>query len=665
MSRSIVAARICGSIFSVGIDYTGSRHPPLPHAVPDAQRVERLFAGWGFVPSQECGSLSTASTRDIIDGLERWVDSGRSGKLGDGVVFYLAAHGRLHNGRHYMLAATSPEKPPYFASKAISAEDVVQAVLNSGATAGLVMLDACYSAFAAHEIQQALDRAAVAHGVPGMDLAVLVPSLHHEKSYSGLFVDGMLEALENGSRGGYWKDGDEFVTLFELRDELRLLLQDEQCAHVAGRDGLKIIPNPRYRADAADRAVELGELLKHLPPADREHFLRKAAGSDAGDVGWFFSGRRRMTEEVVRWLRANDQGVLVVTGVPGSGKSAFLGRLAVLADIGSQAACRVLGLLDDPADTRPPVGVFDAVVHIRNRRADDVARDVAEQLGIDLSASSSPPRDLVNALIDAQAHVTVLADALDEAEQGDEALIARDILRAVGNLAGCRVVVGTRRDRDGGHVPAPEDPGPLIATLRPRNAPFTILDLSTDDEADADIRNYVEERLAQPESCARWSTAELRGDAARRVAGQARRVFLYARFAIRALATMDESVLREPEWWSRLPTAVGEAGLHDVFAQDLLRFEDPNLVREVLTPLAFARGKGLPRRQIWPELASALAAEVSGRSYNAADVSRVIREAAWYLIEGTEDGQAVFRLYHQSIGDYLRNEVARGRSVAS
>lgn len=659
-----MAARVRGSIFSVGIDYTSSRHPLLPHALLDARRLASFFAGWGFTPSEECNSLSAASARDIIDELEKWVDSGRSGKLGDGVVFYLAGHGRLHNGRHYMLAATSPEKPPYFGSKAISAEDVVQAVLNSGATAGLIMLDACYSAFAAHEIQQALDRAAVAHGVPSMDLAVLVPSLHHEKSYSGLFVNGMLEALENGSQGGYWKDGDEFVTLFELRDELRLLLQDEQCAHVAGRDGLKIIPNPRYRADAADRAVELGELLKQLPPADREHFLRKAASSDAGDVGWFFSGRRGMTREVIRWLSENDQGVLVVTGAPGSGKSAFLGRLALLADVGSQAACRVLGLLDGPPDIRPPVGAFDAVVHIRNRRADDVARDVAEQLGIDLSASSSPPRDLVNALIDAQARVTVLADALDEAEQGDEALIARDVLRAVGNLAGCRVVVGTRRDRDGGQVAASDDPGPLIATLRARNAPFAILDLSADDEADADIEHYVEERLAHPKGASAWPTPESRSIAAREVARQARRVFLYARFAIRVLANMDESVLREPEWWSRLPTAVGEAGLHDVFAQDLLRFEDPTLVREVLTPLAFARGKGLPRRQIWPQLASALASEVPGRSYNAADVSRVIREAAWYLVEGTEDGQAVFRLYHQSIGDYLRNEVTRGRSVA-
>ena len=94
------------------------------------------------------------------------------------------------------------------------------------------------------------------------------------------------------------------------------------------------------------------------------------------------------------------------------------------------------------------------------------------------------------------------------------------------------------------------------------------------------------------------------------------------------------------------------------FAEDLGRFDDPVLIEEVLMPLAYAHGKGLPRRQIWPELATALACGRSGRTYNAADVSRVIREAGWYLTEGTEEGQAVFRLYHQSMNDYFRREVA-------
>ncbi|MFF4019878.1 caspase family protein [Streptomyces sp. NPDC001843] len=659
-------------MISIGINYLGSPHPLLPAAVDDAARLRQFFTDWGFAAHEASRDLSSASARGIVDELEAWADSARQGGKAVGAVVYLAGHGRLSSGRHYVLTVTSPANGPYFASKAISAEELVQAVLASGAATGLILLDACYSGFAAHEIQQAVDRAALSQGGPGMDLAVLVPSLHHQKSYSGLFVENMLESLHSGSKGGHWKDGDEYVTLFELREELRLRLDDEQCAYVAGRDGLKIVPNPRYRADAADRAVEMDALLDRLTDEDREHFLRKAASTDAGDMGWFFTGRHALSHEVVQWIDRQDQGVLVVTGAPGTGKSAFLGRLAVLADPGSQAACRVLGLLDEAGGARPPVGAFDAVVHLKNRRADDVARDIAGQLGIDLTTSTSPPRDLVLALHDSGRSVTVLADALDEAEQGEEMYIARDVLRAIAGLPGCRLVVGTRRDRDGRAAPAgpltgqERDSGPLIESLRPRRGVFRVIDLDDDEDADADIETYVEARLAaatdggSPGS-ARWPTRERRRMAAHEVARQADRVFLYARFAVRALENLREEMVDRPLWQHELPTAVGEAGLHQVFIQDLRRFDDTVLITEVLTPLAFARGKGLPRRQIWPELASALSEHRSGRAYSAADVSRAIREAGSYLIEGTEDGQAVFRLYHQSISDFFRSEVTGAR----
>lgn len=655
----IVTEQTRGSVFSVGIDYASSLHPHLPDAPLDARELERFFAGWGFHPLPRCLELSTATARDIIDALEEWAEASWRERAFSRCVLYLAGHGRLHNGRHYVLVSSSPPKAPYYGSKAISVEDLVQAMLNSGVKEGLILLDTCYSGFAAQEVQQALDRAAIAQGAPGMDLAVLVPSLHHEKSYSGLFVRAMLEALAGGSQGGHWSDGDEFVTLFELREELRLRLLDDQCAYVAGRDGMKIVPNPRYRANAADRGIYLGSLLSQLPLADREHFLRKAASTDAGDIGWFFTGREQFNREVVDWLSGSSGGLLVVTGAPGAGKSAFLGRLTVLADPGSQAACKVLGLLDAPG-SRPPVGCFAAVIHLRNRRSDDVARDIARQLNIDLSASSSPPRDLLTALADSGRQVNILADALDEAEEGEEVFIARDLLRAIASQPGCRVVVGTRRDRDGRHDPEGNDLGPLIDTLRPRSGSMTVLDLSADDHADTDIETYVQRRLAADSCAGNWPTAARRLSAAREVARQAQRVYLYARFAVRALEALSETAVDEPGWHRHLPGDAGHVGLHSVFAKDLQRFDDPLLVREVLTPLAFARGKGLPRRRLWPELASALAADKgSGRVYTAADISSVIREAGWYLTESTEHGQAVFRLYHRSIADYFRSEVSR------
>ncbi|MEU8404368.1 caspase family protein [Nonomuraea sp. NPDC048892] len=633
-------------IFSLGIDYSRSSHPHLPECLDDARRIEAFFRQWGFTPATGSRELAGASAVAIRDAIETWSDRVRACGGCSALVLYLGGHGRLHHGRHHVLAATSPAAPPYGGTKSISADDVVEQILNSGARRALMLLDVCHAGFAAAQVQEALLRVAAAEAGAAMDLGVLVSCLHHEQSYSGAFVHAMLTALDEGSQQGHWKDGDEYVTLQELRDELRHRLKDEQCAEVAGRSGLKVIPNPRYRADAAARAVELGELLRRLPAADREHFLRKAASTDANDVGWFFTGRQRMSREAINWLATHDRGVFVVTGSPGAGKSAFLGRLAVLADTDSQPACRVLGMLDTDAATRPVVGCFDVVTHLKNRRVDDTAMDIAAQLGIALSESSSPARDLVLNLVDTGRSVTILADALDEAERGEEEFVARDILRAIGSLPGCRVVVGTRRDRDGRHDATPDDPGPLVSALRPRVGAFDVLDLSADPATAQDIARYVEDRLAD-----RWLSAERRGRAAREVAAQAGRVFLYARFALRVLEGFDEQIVEQPGWQGRLPSDVGAAGLHEVFSRDLERFPDPAQIREVLTPLAFARGKGLPRRQIWPELASELSK--SGRGYRDSDVARIIREAGWYLTEATEDGQAVFRLYHQAIADYL------------
>jgi hypothetical protein len=658
-----VSTRTSGSIFSLGIDYSDTGHPGLPTAPRDARRVEAFFRTWGFDPVPEVQALSAGPARDIADRVESWVDDLREHRPGAQVVVFLAGHGRVHDGSHYLLVATSPTGPPYFGAKAVGAEDLVRALLNSAARQVLIVLDACHAGFAAAEIQSALVRAATVQAGPSIRVAALTSCLHHESACGGLFTDAMLDALNSGSTGKFWADSDAFVEPLELCDELRHRLGGEQCALTAGNDGMKIIPNPLFHADAADRPVEVGDLFQGLPAAEREHFLRKVAGVDPGDIGWFFTGRATPSRDVVAWLVGHAQGALVVTGAPGAGKSAFLGRLAVLADPDSQPACRHLGLLDGEAAARPPVGVFDAVVHLKNSGVDDVARAIAAQIGIDLAGSQAPARDLVLALAEQQRRVTVLADALDEAEHGEEGLIARDVLRAIAGLDGCRIVVGTRRDRDGRHQATPDDPGPLVTALQPRRGAFTVVDLSADPDTDADIARYIRDRLADlaEREPGRWPTPARREVAAGEVAAEAQRVFLYARFALRVLTGLDEALVDTPDWQSALPGEVGRAGLYQVFAEDLRRFDDPEVIIEVLTPLAFTRGKGLPRRQIWPELATALSQHFgSGRAYHPGDIACVIREAGWYLIESTEDGQAVYRLYHQAIADYLRTEITGG-----
>jgi len=640
-----------GSVFSVGIDYTDTDHNHLPSSADDAEAIETYFATWGYKPRLKCCTLDVAESDEIQRHIEKWSDELRAQEPGSNVVFYLAGHGRIHDGKHWVLSAKSPGAPPYFGSKALAADRIVESVINSGASSAVVLLDTCYSAHAAHEIEVAVQTAAAHVAGPTIDVAILVPSLRHEKSYSGLFIPAILESLTEGSKSKSWRDGDQFVSVMELRNELRHRLQDDQCAFVAGRDGIKVFPNPRYRADAPDRAVQLDTLLARLDESDREHFLSKAAGADASDLEWYFTGREGPSQAIVTWLRETTEGVLVVTGSPGSGKSAVLGRLAILSDPTSQNACHALGLRDDDSHVLPAVGTFDAILHLKNLRLPDVARAIGVQLDIDLSGSTRPERDLHAHLIDHSTPVTVLVDALDEADAEDQTLIARDVLRAIANLPNSRVVVGTRTDKDGRMHADHTGHGPLVSAVSSRKHQPTIINIDDHDATD-DITTYIRNTLSRTATAANWPNAPKRLAAAKAVAEQAAGNFLYARFAAKALANIEEP--SDADWTSRIPGLVGPDGFDALLLADLNRFDDPERVRDVLTALAYAEGPGLPRRDIWPIVATNLAGNGSGRAYTPADIATVIREAGWYLIEGTSDGQAVYRLFHQAVADSLR-----------
>src|SRR6202022_4732041 len=94
------------------------------------------------------------------------------------------------------------------------------------------------------------------------------------------------------------------------------------------------------------------------------------------------------------------------------------------------------------------------------------------------------------------------------------------------------------------------------------------------------------------------------------------------------------------------------ADLQHAFGADLERFtpEKRELFIDLLVPLAYSRGRGLPQKNIWHTVAS----RISGRAYSSADLRRLKEEAGYYLVQDTEAGEVVFRLFHQTFADYLR-----------
>ncbi|WP_322778715.1 serine protease, partial [Frankia sp. Cas4] len=99
----------------------------------------------------------------------------------------------------------------------------------------------------------------------------------------------------------------------------------------------------------------------------RSHWDPRARGVErAARPGWFFTGRRRALGELVGWLCAPPERVdplRVVTGGPGSGKSAVLARLVTLSDPAYRAAMPVPLTADDPVFALP-AGTIDLAVHL-------------------------------------------------------------------------------------------------------------------------------------------------------------------------------------------------------------------------------------------------------------------------------------------------------------
>jgi hypothetical protein len=78
--------------------------------------------------------------------------------------------------------------------------------------------------------------------------------------------------------------------------------------------------------------------------------------------------------------------------------------------------------------------------------------------------------------------------------------------------------------------------------------------------------------------------------------------------------------------------------------------------RDLLFALAFAAGDGFPARDVWPVVATALSQQ--GTEFNETDIHNLIGHYGEYygryIVAASEDGQAVYRLYHRRLVDHLR-----------
>ena len=158
---------------------------------------------------------------------------------------------------------------------------------------------------------------------------------------------------------------------------------------------------------------------------------------------------------------------------------------------------------------------------------------------------------------------------------------------------------------------------------------------------------------------------DLAGRVAAAVAARAYPTFLVAQLTSAALVQAGSVIdIEAPSWELAFPGSVADAmnGYLNRLAEAPSAQERrarKRRLRELLTPLVYAEGDGLPRA-LWPAAASALA----DRHYGPEELDWLLDTAADYLVEqATSKGSPVFRLYHQALADYLQPATLEEASV--
>jgi WD40 repeat protein len=563
----------------------------------------------------------------------------------DFVVVYYAGHGEVLGANEHVLLPTDTD-PSHLKATSVATADLAQLMLEETVVRRvLIILDTCYSGAGADDLAvrafTSLDRPALGE-VKRPGVVLVTATRPREVAHPGRFAAAFADAIDDLATGAHAPPN---LAVGAVVGVLNRNLPSSQQArlHILGALGEPppFLPNPRHEPRLVGLDLETQRWIREQRTEDlRTHFEPRSRGVELDiEPGSFFTGRHRALAELSAWLAnfSGDTRVRIVTGDPGSGKSAVLGRLVMLADPQYRPS---VPLREVAPETIPPAGAIDIAIHARNRTTEELLNSLIATAGVQaqsvdelLASLNSAPRPLV-----------VVVDALDEAVDPARTVIEllQPLVRSTAQNAQLRLLIGTRR-----HLVPDLIRGFANATL--------VLDL--DSEAylqQADVVEYARRCLlgARSNSPYRHASSVVVTGVANAIASAAGQVFLVARIVSRSLAG-DSTVAdpSNPDWRASLPSSVG-AAMEDY----LRRFgNDEQRVRDLLLPVAYAEGAGLPWEDLWAPLASAIA----GRPYSDEDLRWLQRQAGAYLVEGLTHGRSVYRLYHEALTDHLRRHDLR------
>jgi len=550
----------------------------------------------------------------------------------DVVIIYAACHGEEEANESYLLGRDSPRRR--IAGRAIAASQIGQMIGSCAPGNFLVILDTCVSGVIASTVIHAATQAAYRQNSRYPDkrhsVVAIASAFGFKSAGDGAFVSAFLKATSNERWTG---TTDPWIPISRLmaalKEEIREFAPWQRPDQSQwGDGGDQLIPNPNVGRRRRSALFDNEEFAAHFDPASR--------GISRGESGFFFAGRLEELKKASQWLAASNAAratMLVITGSPGTGKSALLSRIAVLSR--PDLLPPEVELADLPPETVPPDHGLDGVVWCHGKSSQQVIAAIA---GV-LQGSATTPEALVRLAQANGAGKVIAIDALDEAIAGEAEVIARSVLVPLVKDSYLRLMIATRRHAIGGAR------GDLLDALTHDRRELLDLDLSAHQEAD--MCRYVEARLKARD----WpGVAFDRREAdiivlARKIASAANKSFLVSAIAARSVPSLRAEAFR-------LPTEVGEA-----LAGYLDRLSDARRIYDVLRALAWAQGGGLPWGTVWPAVATSLAAE--GIVIDDTAIASALDVAGDLVVELEDGDEPVYRLFHEALAEHLRASTPR------